>query len=118
MAIIFEEHDREFARMYLRDLECELDIIDQVINIQKIRVQLFHTFKLIDAGDARGSRMSLYHVQNHLARISGQLGSSTGNVKILRAVLRAWDSLSSATRPIGHALDPDGATPYKAGGIR
>jgi hypothetical protein len=116
MAIIFEEHDREFARISLRDLSKELDIIDQVIDIQKIRVQLFHTFKLIDAGEAYPARMSLYHVQNNLARISGQLGNSTGNVETLRAVLRAWHCLSEASRPMGHALDKDGATPYKAGG--
>jgi hypothetical protein len=118
MAIIFEEHDREFARISLRDLSKELDIIEQVIDVRKIRVQLLKTFKLIDDGDAYGSRMSLYHAQNDLSRISGRLGNSTGNVKILRAILRAWECISEAGRPMGHALDKDGATPYKVGGIR
>jgi hypothetical protein len=117
MNIIFEEHDREFARICLRDLSKELDVIGQVIDVRKIRAQLLHTFKLIDDGNAYGSRMSLFHVQNNLSLISGQLGNSTGNIKTLRAVLRAWECVSNAGRPMGHALDKNGATPYKVGGI-
>jgi hypothetical protein len=118
MAIIFEEHDRELARIYLRDLERELDAMERVIDIRKMRVQLLQTLRLINNGDAYGARMSLYHIQNETARISAKLGNSTGNIKILRAVLRAWHCLSEAGRPLGHTLDRDGATPFKAGGIR